>query len=84
MYAQMHSHHGMYILGACVDICIYWYVLMNAYIVNDDTSSNIICILELCILFYRFYRATLLYLRPTFCIAGCSIRYFMGKDDTHL
>ena len=51
MYAQMHSHHGMFVLGACVYICIYWYVLMNAYMVDDDTSSNTIFILELCILF---------------------------------
>ena len=51
MYAQIHSHHGMYVLGACVYICIYGYVLMNAYMVDNDTSSNMIFILELCILF---------------------------------
>ena len=51
MYAQMHSHQGIYVLGACVYICIYWYVLMNAYMVDDDTSSNMIFILELCVLF---------------------------------
>ena len=61
MYAQMHSHHGMYVLGACVYICIYWYVLMNAYMVDNDTSSNMIFILNYVYCFYRFYRATLLY-----------------------
>ena len=36
---------GMYVLGACVYICIHWYVLMNAYMVDNDTSSNMIFIL---------------------------------------
>ena len=51
MYAQMHSHNGMYGLGVCVYICLYRYVLMNAYMVDNDTSSNMIFISELCILF---------------------------------
>ena len=84
MYAQMYSHHSMYVLGACVYICIYWYVLMNAYMVDNDTSSNMIFILELCILFVPiFTELPYSIVRPIFCIARCSIRYFMGKDDTY-
>ena len=84
MYAQMHSHHGMYVLGASVYICIYWYVLLNAYMVDNDTSSNMIFILELCILFFTdFTKLPYSTVRPIFCIARCLIRYFVGKDDTY-
>ena len=57
MYAPMHSYHGMYVLGACVYICIYWFVLMNAYMVDNDTYSNMIFILLLCadLLFYFYF-----------------------------